>query len=116
TAVELMGLTLIIVGSFMLGLYLQNRREVPLFYFGALLVTWSILSASLWWRDLPLTTATVEFVSVSAFPWLVACLVQFLLSYATLRSRLIEAVLIAQCVLVPAALLLAGPTRVYNVA
>ena len=29
---------------------------------------------------------------------------------------IIEAVLIAQCVLVPAALLLAGPTRVYNVA
>jgi two-component system sensor histidine kinase UhpB len=116
TVVELMSLTLLIVGGFMLGLYWQNRREVPLLYFGALLVTWSVLSARIWWRDLPLTTATAEFVACCAFPWLVACLVQFLLSYATLRSRLIEAVLIAQCVLVPATLLLAGPTRVYTVA
>jgi len=116
TVVELMSLTLLIVGGFMLGLYWQNRREVPLLYFGALLVAWSVLSARLWWRELPLTTATVEFVASCAFPWLVACLVQFLLSYATLRSRLIEAVLIAQCVLVPATLLLAGPTRVFNIA
>jgi signal transduction histidine kinase len=116
TVVELMALTQLIVGGFMLGLYWQNRREVPLFYFGTLLVTWALLSATVWWRDMPLTTATVEFVSVCAFPWLVACLVQFLLSYATVRSRLTEAVLIAQCVLVPAALLMAGPTRVYTVA
>jgi signal transduction histidine kinase len=116
TVVQLMSLTLIIVGGFMLGLYWQNRREVPLFYFGALLVAWAVLSTPIWWRELPLSTATTEFVSVCAFPWLVGCLIQFLLSYATLRSRLIEAVLIAQCVLVPATLLLAGPTRVYTVA
>jgi signal transduction histidine kinase len=116
TVVELMALTLLIVGGFMLGLYWQNRREVPLFYFGALLVAWAALSARIWWRDLPLSTATVEFIACCAFPWLVGCLVQFLLSYATLRSRLIEAILIAQCVLVPATLLLAGPSRLYTVA
>ena len=116
TVVQLMSLTLLIVGGFMLGLYWQNRREVPLFYFGALLVTWAVLSARIWWRELPLGTATVEFVATATFPWLVACLVQFLLSYATFRSRLIEAVLIAQCALVPATLLLAGPTKLYTVA
>ncbi|HEX6707956.1 MAG TPA: ATP-binding protein [Albitalea sp.] len=116
TLVELTSLTLLIVGSFMLGLHWMNRREVPLFYFGALLVGWAILSARVWWRDLPLETATVEFVAASAYPLLVACLVQFLLSYAALRSRVIEAVLALQCVLMPLTLVLLGPTRLFAVA
>ena len=28
--------------------------EVPLFYFGVLLVTWAALSSVVWWRDMPL--------------------------------------------------------------
>ncbi|MFL6665236.1 MAG: sensor histidine kinase, partial [Rhizobacter sp.] len=116
TVVQLTSLTLLIVGGFMLGLFWLNRREVPLLYFGALLVGWSVLSARIWWRDLPLSTATAEFIACCAFPLMVACLVQFLLSYAMLRSRLTEAVLLAQAVLVPLTLILAGPTRVYTVA
>ncbi|MFL6661528.1 MAG: sensor histidine kinase, partial [Rhizobacter sp.] len=116
TVVQLTSLTLLIVGGFMLGLFWLNRREVPLLYFGALLVGWSVLSTRIWWRDLPLSTATAEFIACCAFPLMVACLVQFLLSYAMLRSRLTEAVLLAQAVLVPLTLILAGPTRVYTVA
>jgi two-component system sensor histidine kinase UhpB len=116
TLVEMTSLTLLIVGSFMLGLYWLNRREVPLLYFGALLVGWAVLSTRVWWRDLPLETATVEFIACCAFAPLVACLVQFLLSYAALRSRVIEGVLMLQCVLVPLSLMLAGPTRLFMTA
>jgi signal transduction histidine kinase len=116
TLVELTALTLLIVGGFMLGLYWMNRREVPLFYFGTLLVGWAALSTRVWWRDMPLEGATVEFIGVCAFPLLVACLVQFLLSYAALRSRAIEAMLAAQIALMPLTLMLAGPTRLYAMA
>ncbi|HEV7912584.1 MAG TPA: histidine kinase, partial [Albitalea sp.] len=116
TLVEMTSLTLLIVGSFMLGLFWLNRREVPLLYFGTLLAGWALLSTRVWWRDLPMDTATVEFIACCAFPPLVACLVQFLLSYAALRSRLIEAMLIAQCVLMPLSLMLAGPSRLHTTA
>jgi two-component system, NarL family, sensor histidine kinase UhpB len=112
--VELTSLTLVIVGTFMLALYRMNRREVPLLYFGALLVGWAVVSTRVWWRDLPLSTATIEFIASSMYPALVACMVQFLLSYAALRSRVIEGVLVLQCLVMPLTLALAGPTRLYK--
>ena len=114
--VQIAALTLMVFGLFMLGLYRTNRSEVYLGYFGALLVCWSLLSVRVWWPDIALDAATVEFLVCTAFPVTVAFAVQFLLSYAGLRSRMIETALLAQCVLMPLGLLIAGPSRVFPTA
>ncbi len=113
TAVELVSLVLAAVGCVMIGLGLMNRREAYLGYFGWLSLTWGLLSARLWWRDMPWDTGVMEFLVCSAFAPMVALAVQFLLSYADLRSRWLENALAAQWVLVPATLLLVGPGRLF---
>jgi signal transduction histidine kinase len=114
--VQTTSVVIAVVGALMLGLYAMNRREVPLLYFGLLLVGWALLSARVWWNDPPLTTSTLELLTTAALAPLVACLVQFLLSYAALRSRLVEAILLAQCLLLPLTLALVGPTQLYTAA
>ena len=109
TAVELVNLVLAALGCVMIGLGLMNRREAYLSYFGWLSLTWGALSARLWWRDMPWDNGVMELLFLSGFGPLVVVTVQFLLSYADLRSRWIEKALLVQCVLVPATLLLAGP-------
>jgi len=113
--VEVASVVLLILGGFMLGLWWVNRGEVSLLYFGALLVGWSMLSARVWWRDVPLDTATIEFIGACAFPPLAAFAVQFLLSHAALRSRFIEGALMLQCVLMPLTLALGGTGHVFLV-
>ena len=115
-SVEVMALTIFVLGCFMLGLYAVNRAESSLLYLGGLLVGWALLSARIWWRELPLPTSTIEFIGCSAYPPIVACAVQFLLSHAALRSRIIEGGLILQCLLMPLSLLLGGPARVFLIA
>jgi two-component system sensor histidine kinase UhpB len=115
-SVELISLALLILGGFMLGLWWVNRGETSLLYFGLLLLGWALMSVRVWWRDLPLDTATVEFIGSCAYPLLVAFAVQFLLSHAGLRSRFIEAGLIVQCLLMPLTLMMGGPTRIFLVA
>jgi len=116
TVVKIVALTLLVLGLFLLALYRINRTEVYLGYFGALVVGWSLLSARVWWNDMPVDSRTLEFLVCTIFPVMVALAVQFLLSYAGLRSRMIETVLLAQCVLMPLGLLIAGPARVFPTA
>ena len=113
TAVELVSVVLAALGCVMIGLGLMNRGETYLGYFGWLSLTWGLLSARLWWRDMPWDNGVMEFLFCSAFAPMVALAVQFLLSYADLRSRWIENALAAQWVLVPATLLLVGPGRLF---
>jgi two-component system, NarL family, sensor histidine kinase UhpB len=113
TAVELVSLALVVLGCVMIGLGLMNRREAYLSYFGWLSLTWGALSARLWWRDIPWDNGVIEVLFLTGFAPLVALTVQFLLSYADLRSRWIEKALLVQCVLAPASLLLAGPAWLF---
>jgi signal transduction histidine kinase len=113
TAVQIVSLALAAVGCVMIGLGLMNRREAYLSYFGWMSLTWALLSARLWWRDMPWDGGVMEFLFCSGFALLVALAVQFLLSFADLRSRWIENALAAQWVLVPATLLLVGPGRLF---
>ncbi|HUG23097.1 ATP-binding protein [Piscinibacter sp.] len=112
-SVQAVSVTLLVLGCFMLGLFAVNRRESALLYFGALLVGWAVLSLRIWWQDVPLSTATWEMLGCGAFAPIVAFVVQFLLSHAGLRSRMIEWGLLLQCVLMPATLVWAGPARVF---
>jgi signal transduction histidine kinase len=65
---------------------------------------------------MPWDTGVMEFLFCAGFAPLVALAVQFLLSFAGLRSRWIENALVAQWVLLPATLLLAGPGRLFTMA
>ncbi len=116
TAVQLANLALAVLGCVMIGLGWMNRREAYLGYFGWLCLAWGLLSARVWWRDMPWDTGVMEFLFCTGFAPLVALAVQFLLSYAGLRSRWIENALAAQWVLLPATLLLAGPGRLFVMA
>ena len=116
SAVEDASVVLVVLGCVMIGLGWMNRREAYLGYFGWLSLLWGLLSVRMWWRDLPWDTGLVEFVFCCGFAPLVSLAVQFLLSFAGVRSRWIENALAAQWVLLPATLLLAGPSRLFFVA
>mgnify|MGYP001253787847 CR=1 FL=1 len=113
TVVKMANLALAVLGALMVLLAWLNRRDAPMGYFGAMAVGMALLSARLWWRGVPLDNATVEFLVCLAYAPVLALAVQFMLSYAGVRSRLIEAALLAQCVVLPTSLLLAGPGRLF---
>ncbi len=114
TVVQMLAVATTVLAAFLLFLGAINRQEAHLGYLGLVIVAWNVLGLRTWWRDVPLETPTFELLVCVGFAILTALVVQFLLSYSALRSRMIEAGLIAQCVLVPLTLWLAGPTRLFN--
>ncbi len=89
-----------------------RRRDSHLRYFGLLAIGWALVTARLWWHAVPLANFASELLLASVPALVALTAVQFLLHYAGRRSRPIEVALVAQCVAVPASLLLAGPLRV----
>lgn len=114
TAVQLLAAATTALGVFLLYLGRVNRQEVHLTYWGLVILTWNLLGARVWFPDLPFGNATTELLACVGFAVLTALGVQFLLSYGGLRSRMIEAGLLAQTLLVPFSLVLAGPQRLFN--
>lgn len=104
-----------VLGAFLLFLGWINRQEAHLTYFGLLILTWNALTARTWLRDLPVDNGSAELLVCVGFALLTALVVQFLLSYGALRSRVIEGGLLTQCLLVPMTLVLAGPQRLFTV-
>lgn len=109
-------LALAVLGAVLVALAWLNRREAAMGYFGLMAIGWALLSARLWWRDLPMDGASIEFLVCLGFTPILALAVQFLLSHAGVRSRMLEAALLAQCVVLPISLLLAGPARLFELA
>ena len=104
---------LLLTGLFTWSLARNRRRDSHLAYFGVLAICWSLVTARLWWQELPLPNYDSELL-LATLPAVVAlAAVQFLLHFAGWRSRPIEVALYAQCVAVPASLLLAGPLRIH---
>ncbi|MEO6032897.1 MAG: ATP-binding protein [Burkholderiaceae bacterium] len=116
TAVQLVSMVLAVLGTVMIALGWMNRRDPTLSYFGWLALAWSVMSLRLWLRDMPWDSSVVEFLFTTGFAVVAALAVQFLLSYAGLRSRWIETALAAQWVLLPVTLLLAGPNQLFVMA
>jgi signal transduction histidine kinase len=112
-AVQAINLALGVLGAVTVAFAWSHRREASLGYFGLTAIGVALLSVRQWWRDIPLDDATVEFLVCAAFTPILALGVQFLLSHAQVRSRLLEAALLAQCVVLPMSLLLAGPGRLF---
>lgn len=106
---------LMLIGVVVLAMSRWRPRDSHLRYFGILAVVWSLVSARPWWSGLPLPNYDRELLLVTLLPIATLAAVQFLLRHARHRSRPLEVALYAQCVAVPASLLLAGPLRVYPI-
>jgi signal transduction histidine kinase len=116
TLPQISSAVLVLLGSFMIIMGGLNRTYSHLAYYGALSVGWAVIGARLWWSNLPLKSYDTELLLVSFMPFVALAGVQFLLRYAGGRKRRrIDALLYAQCAVVPVSLLLAGADDLYVV-
>ena len=109
-------LLLIGLGCLMVAVGWLHRREVYFSYFGWLCLGWAVLSLASRTANLPWSNAIAEFMFCSAWPVLLLCAVQFFLSFAGLRSRLIENLAAVQWVALPLSLVVAGPDLLFATA
>ena len=116
TAPAAMTGVLVLAGVLALSIARARRRDVHLRYFALFALGWALLCARPLWQALEQMGMPVEGVLAAAMPWLLLVAVQFLMHYAGWRSRPIEVALVAQCVAMPASLLLAGSQRIYMIA
>jgi two-component system sensor histidine kinase UhpB len=116
TWLQLTAVMLAVAGVLMLVVAGYNPREVYFGYFGAMCIVWALLSLRLWLPQMPWVHAVTEYAFCIGLATMVALGVQFLLSYAGLRSRAIETALIVQWLLVPLTLILGGEGRLFAVA
>ena len=114
TALQMLAVATTVLAAFLLFLRAINPKEAHLGYLGLLILGWNALGLRSWWAHIPLDTYTVELLTCVGFAIVTGLTVQFLLSYSALRSRMIEAGLLAQCLMVPLTLALAGPQRLFN--
>jgi two-component system sensor histidine kinase UhpB len=115
TASQVIAVTLLMFGGFMIALGYVRGSSYPI-YFGVLCLGWAVLSARVWWVDIPLAGDVVELISLSLFAPVTACGVVFLLRYAGLVPSRFEILLWAQCLLLPIVAVLLGPQERFNVA
>ncbi|MEP7099875.1 MAG: histidine kinase, partial [Burkholderiales bacterium] len=71
SSVQFANLALAVLGCVMIGMGWMNRREAYLGYFGWLCLAWGLLSARVWWRDMPWDTGVMEFLFCTGFAPLV---------------------------------------------
>jgi signal transduction histidine kinase len=114
--IEISSLVLIGVGCVLIAVGWLNRREVYFTYLGLLCLGWVVMSLGAAARDLPWSNDVSEFLLCSVWAVLLALAVQFFLSFAGLRSRVIENVAALQWVLLPTSLVLAGPEHLFTMA
>ena len=130
TAVQLVGVALLVVSGLLGALGWQNRSEPYLGWFGALSVGSALMSARLWWSGAPLTAALedamgdvlgdalvevlVEVLVCTGWAVLLALGVMFLLRYARRALRGVPLALCLQCLALPGSLWLAGPDWLFE--
>ena len=108
--------TLALLGGMLMALGVMNKRERHLAYFGALSLGWALVTARLWWRNMPLPNYDAELLVVSCMPLVTLAAVQFVLRYSGTRVASVSAALYAQCAVVPATLLIGGANRLHTLA
>ncbi|MBC7940844.1 MAG: sensor histidine kinase, partial [Chitinophagaceae bacterium] len=109
-------LALIGIGCVLLAVGWLNKREVYFAYLGWLCLGWVALSLATMARAMPWPNDATEFMLTSSWAVLLALAVQFFLSFAGRRSRVIEVLVALQWVLLPLSLLLTGPGNLFDVA
>lgn len=106
-------LLLIGIGCVLLAVGWLNRREIYFSYLGWLCLGWVVVTLSTLARELPWHNEVTEFMLVSAWAVVLAMAAQFFLSFAGLRSRVIEALVALQWVVLPVSLILVGPSHLF---
>ncbi|PPE70434.1 histidine kinase [Caldimonas thermodepolymerans] len=101
TMAQVLSLTLVVVGLFMLGLAWARRSEPAYLYFGLLLVGWTAIASHLWSPHIPLDPRLTEVLIACLYAPVVACAVLFLQRYGGHRHRWVDVLLGLQCLLVP---------------
>ncbi len=112
-APQLLGVTLFVLGVFMIGVGWFNRRASYLMYFGTMAIVWAVLTARIWLSDVPLSNGAAEYAITLGFAPIVGLAIVFLLRYARVKRRPIDVALIAQCFVMPLSLAALGPDRLY---
>jgi two-component system sensor histidine kinase UhpB len=121
TLSQVLGGILAVLGVFALGLAWVRQLKY-LVHFGLLTIGWSLLTGRMWLSDVIIPNAAMEVAIAMMFAPMTAFAVKFLLGYAGqslrqytrgLPERRINAVLWAQCVLLPASLLALGADRIF---
>ncbi|MBA3588803.1 ATP-binding protein [Methylibium sp.] len=112
TVAQIIAATLSLIGVVMLALAWTRRLGYAV-YFGLLSLGWALVSARLWWREVPLAHHAVEVATSILFVPLAVCGVLFVLRYSGARSRRLDFLLWSQCLLLPAVLLAAAPERLF---
>jgi signal transduction histidine kinase len=115
TVAQIIAATLIVLGVVLLVLA-YVRRMSYLAYFAAAAIGWAGLSARLWWRDIALPNDLVELMIWLGFVPVAVCAVLFLVRYAGVRSRKLDAMLWSQCLLAPLTYAMAGPNHLFTLA
>ena len=106
--IEASSLILVGLGCVLVAVGWLNSREVYFSYLGWLCLAWVVLSLLANTRDMPWSNDVSEFLLCAAWAFLLALAVQFFLSFAGLRSRMIENLIAFQWVLMPLTLVLGG--------
>jgi two-component system, NarL family, sensor histidine kinase UhpB len=113
TTTQLAGAAMLMLGVFMIGFGSLHRRAGYLVQLGLLAITWALLGARVWLNELPLANATTEFLAALGAAPVAGLAVAFLLRYAGLQRRVLDLLLLAQCLLLPVSLALAGPANLH---
>lgn len=115
TLAQMVASVLVMIGG-VLGALGWLRRVPHLMYFAAVCVGWAVMSARIWWREIPIASDTLELISCVAFVPLTLGAIQFLLRFGGVARRWLDAVLLAQCIVLPLGIVLAGPDNLFNAA
>jgi signal transduction histidine kinase len=107
---------MLVLGAFTLVVGWLNTRKSYLLYLGALAIGWATLQAGVPLGFFGFSALQIEWLTCALAPLVTAFAVLFLMRYAGLRHRMLEAALLSQCVVVPASLTLAGANRLFLVA
>ncbi|WKB54896.1 sensor histidine kinase [Eleftheria terrae] len=111
---QVVGVTIVVLGLFMLGLAWARRSEPAYLYFGLLLVGWAVLGSRMWVRHMPLDHWTVEVLISTLYAPVIAMAVLFLQRYGGHSHRAVGLAMLLQCVLVPVSIALAGDTHFFT--
>lgn len=121
TLSQVLGGILAVLGVFALAMAWVRRLDY-LVYFGLLTTGWAFMTGRFWVTAPAMPNATLEVLMAMLFAPMTAFAVKFLLSYAGARLQQVisgawmwrlNALLWAQCVLLPASLLLGGTERLF---
>ena len=108
------GAAMLMLGVLALTVGWLNTHKSYLLWFGLMSIGWAVFSAGPVLLGAVMSAERIEWLFASLAAPLAATAVLFLMRYAGMQSRVVEAVLFAQCVAVPAGLMLGDTSRLYT--